>query len=69
MPEVKTQNTKEKFASSIKEDFQLNESESLEGKLLNAAQKSQKPENEFFEKKSASFTHEDFNLNLACLES
>jgi hypothetical protein len=69
IPEVKTQNTKAKFASSMKEDFQLNESERLEAKLQNAAQKSQKPENEFFEKESASSIHEDFNLNLACLES
>jgi hypothetical protein len=44
LPEIKTQNTKAKFASSIKEDFQLNESERLEGKLQNAAKKSQKPE-------------------------
>ncbi len=36
------------------EDFQSNESERLEGKLLNPAQKSENPENEFFEKKSAS---------------
>jgi hypothetical protein len=41
MPEVKTQNTKAKFASSIKEDFQLNDSERLEGELLNPAQKSE----------------------------
>jgi hypothetical protein len=31
MPEVKTQNTKAKFASSIKEDFQFNESERWKG--------------------------------------
>jgi hypothetical protein len=45
----------------------LNESERLEEKLLNPAQKSENPENEFFEKKSASSIHERFQFESGLL--